>query len=74
MAALAPGPKNLKVRTGRKIVQRNGQIMDEMKEDTILVRVHNPDDSDPKTHPYRGILRSNFRVYGLRFRYDETIS
>ncbi|KAF0725956.1 hypothetical protein Ae201684_015726 [Aphanomyces euteiches] len=48
-------------KTGRKILDRNGRVVDEMKEDQILVRLHDPNNKDPATDPYCKVLRSNFK-------------
>ncbi|KAH9094308.1 hypothetical protein Ae201684P_016918 [Aphanomyces euteiches] len=44
-------------KTGRKILDRNGRVVDEMKEDQILVRLHDPNNKDPATDPYCKVLR-----------------
>ncbi|ETV92776.1 hypothetical protein, variant 1 [Aphanomyces invadans] len=57
---MAPPP--LMQKTGRKVLDRNGRVVDEMKEDSIFVRLHDPNNMDRATNPYQPILRSNFRL------------
>ncbi|RHY28177.1 hypothetical protein DYB32_006170 [Aphanomyces invadans] len=57
---MAPPP--LMQKTGRKVLDRNGRVVDEMKEDSIFVRLHDPNNMDRATNPYQPILRSNFHV------------
>ncbi|KAF0700771.1 Aste57867_8724 [Aphanomyces stellatus] len=58
-------PTSLLRKTGKKVLDKNGRVVDEMKEDTIHVRVYDPDNKDVKTNPYRPLKRSNFRLKTL---------
>ncbi|RHZ07739.1 hypothetical protein DYB31_012866 [Aphanomyces astaci] len=59
---MSMAPPALMQRTGRKVLDRNGRVVDEMKEDSIYVRLHDPNNTDRTTNPYQPILRSNFRL------------
>ncbi|EQC38808.1 hypothetical protein SDRG_03766 [Saprolegnia diclina VS20] len=52
-----------KSRTGRKVLDtKTGKIVEEVKEDSIRLRVFDPENTSVATNPYRGITRANLRL------------
>ncbi|OQS00552.1 hypothetical protein ACHHYP_03395 [Achlya hypogyna] len=52
-----------KSRTGRKVLDTTtGKIVDELKEDSIRIRIFDPNNVDVATNPYQRITRANLRL------------
>ncbi|OQR95485.1 hypothetical protein THRCLA_07822 [Thraustotheca clavata] len=52
-----------KSRTGRKVLDtKTGKVVDELKEDSVRIRVHDPNNLDRIKNPYRQISRNNLRL------------